>query len=113
MEATTQGEVSMQHAGHPEVGHEVVEVTVDYLPAPKPFRKAYREQTVIETVRTDAMAFFGVRDSKDRDTHEFFLEFEGRRLTNMLETLQQLLGPHRHEAHFSLVEQVIQGAMPK
>ncbi|MBV8893208.1 MAG: hypothetical protein JO266_14770 [Acidobacteria bacterium] len=51
-----------------------------------------------------------VGDHKDRDTHQFFLEFQGRRLTNMAETLEQLLGPQRRGAKFNLVEQITPGA---
>jgi hypothetical protein len=51
-----------------------------------------------------------VSDHRDRDTHQFFLEFDGRRLTDMAETLRQLLG-HRHGAKFNLVEQITPGAM--
>jgi hypothetical protein len=86
-----------------------VEVTVEYLPAAKPFHKEYPESTTIGTVRTDAMAFFGVSDHRDRDTHQFFLEFNGTRLTDMTQTLAQLLGPHRKGAHFNLVEQITPG----
>ena len=31
-------------------------------------------------------------------------------LSDLGETLEKLLGPHRREAHFNLVEQVTQGA---
>jgi hypothetical protein len=88
---------------------ELIEVLVSYLPAPSPFRHRYEDETTLGTIQIDAMTFFGVKDYKDRDTHEFFLEFDGRRLTNMGETLERLLGPHRREAHFNLVEQVTQG----
>ena len=88
-----------------------VEVTVEYLPATKPFHRAYAETTTVGTVRTGAMAFFGVSDHRDRDTHQFFLEFNGRRLTDMAQTLQQLLGPHRRAAHFNLVEQITPGCV--
>jgi hypothetical protein len=86
-----------------------VEVKVHYLPAAKTFEHRYPRSTELATLRTDSMTFFQVKDHKDRDTHEFFLEFEKRRLTNLSETLEQLLGPHRHEAEFHLVEQVTQG----
>ena len=86
-----------------------VEVTVEYLPAAKPFHRPYADSATVGAVRTDAMAFFGVTDHKDRDTHQFFLEFNGQRLTNMTETLAQLLGPHRKGAHFNLVEQITPG----
>lgn len=107
----SQSGVNLQPGGHVEVGHEVIEVTVSYLPAPSPFHHKYEDETTVGTVRADAMAFFGVQDHKDRDTHEFLLEFDGRRLTNLAETLEQLVGPHRREAHFNLIEQVTQGAI--
>ena len=88
---------------------DTVKVTVEYLPATKPFEHKYLRPTELTIVRSDSMAFFGVSDHKDRDTHEFFLVYEGRRLTNLSETLGQLLGPHRHDAEFHLVEQVTQG----
>ena len=90
-------------------GAESIEVLVSYLPAPSPYRHRFDDKTTVGTVRTDAMTFFGVKDYKDRDTHEFYLEFDGRRLNNLGETLEQLLGPHRREAHFNLVEQITQG----
>lgn len=86
-----------------------VEVTVEYLPAPKPFHKEYADSTTIGTIRTDAIAFFGVSDHRGRDTHQFFLEFNGKRLADMAQTLEQLLGPHRKGAHFNLVEQITPG----
>jgi hypothetical protein len=107
---TNEAQTDIRSIGHIEVGKKMVAVTVSYLPAPSPFHRKYEEETAVGIVRTDAMAFFGVRDYKDRDTHQFFLEFEGRRLTNLAETLEQLLGPHRREAHFNLIEQVTQGA---
>jgi hypothetical protein len=55
------------------------------------------------------MTFFGVSDHQDRDTHQFFLEFKSQRLTNMTETLDELLGPHRRGAHFNLIEQITPG----
>lgn len=88
-----------------------VEVTVEYLPATKPFRKEYSDSTTVGSVRTDAMAFFGVSDHRDRDTHQFFLEFNGKRLIDMAQTLGQLLGPHRKGAHFNLVEQITPGTL--
>jgi hypothetical protein len=56
-----------------------VETSVAYLPAPKPFKKGYPEETLLETVRTDAMAHFGVQNYTDRDQHEFHLEHKGQR----------------------------------
>jgi hypothetical protein len=113
MNVTGQGEVDEQHTEHPELRREVVEVTVAYLPAPKPFHRKYGDETVIGVIRTDAMQFFGVHDHQDRDKHEFFLEFEGRRLADMSETLEKLLGRHRREAHFNLIEQIMQGPIQK
>lgn len=108
---TGQGEAAAQHAaGHPTVDREVIEVKVDYLPAPLPFVRKFRDETVIETIRTDAMTFFGVKDFQDRNIHKFFLEFEGRILENTSQTLEQLLGPHRRKADFNLIERVTQGA---
>lgn len=86
------------------------QVTVDYLPATHPFHRSYEGTTILATVRADAMAYFGVSDHKDRDTHQFFLEFNGQRVTNTAQTLDQLLGPHRKGAHFNLVEQITPGA---
>jgi hypothetical protein len=85
-----------------------VQVTVDYLPAALPFHREYPRSTPVGTVRADAMSFFGVQDHQDRDKHEFFLEFEAHRLTNLSETLDQLLG-HRQAAKFNLVEQITPG----
>ena len=109
MTSTNQGQNDIRPVGHIDVGEKVVAITVSYLPAPSPFHRKYEDKATVGIVRTDAMDFFGVRDHKDRDTHEFFLEFEGRRLTNLTETLEQLLGPRRREAHFNLIEQVTQG----
>jgi len=111
MDAANQSPIEVGRAGHPIIGHETVAVTVSYLPAPNPFHREFQDETTVGTIRADAMTFFGVTDHRDRDIHEFFLEFEGRRLTNMAETLEQLLGPHRREAHFNLVEQVTKGLM--
>lgn len=89
-----------------------IRISVEYLPATKPFHHEYSPQTTIGTVQTDAMSFFGVRDYQDRDTHRFFLEFHHHRLTNPSETLHQLLGEKR-EAEFHLVEQITPGGPPK
>ncbi|HEV2352069.1 MAG TPA: hypothetical protein VG028_19730 [Terriglobia bacterium] len=111
MNVASQGVANIHPGGHVEVGNEIIEVTVSYLPAPSPFHHKFQDEATVGTVRLDAMLFFGVQDHKDRDTHEFFLEFEGRRLTNLTETLEQLIGPHRREAHFNLIEQITQGAI--
>ena len=87
-----------------------VEVTVDYVPAVKPFHAAFQEADSVEVVRQAAMNFFGVSDHQDRDTHRFWLEFDGRRLTNPAETLGDLLGEHRRGAKFLLVEEITKGA---
>lgn len=102
---------AQQAAGHPALDREVIEVKVDYLPSPAPFVRKYGDETVIETVRTDAMTFFGVKDFQDRNIHKFFLEFEGHIIENTSQTLEQLLGPHRRSAHFNLIERVTQGGI--
>ena len=55
------------------------------------------------------MAFFGVSDHRDRDVHEFFLTHEGVRITNLSQTLEQLVAD-KHDAKFDLVEQITPGA---
>ena len=110
MNTTGESQVNREQVCGAMIGHEVVEVTVSYLPAPKPFHHVYGESTVIGTIRLDAMQFFGVSDHQDRDKHEFFVEFRGRRLTDMTQTLEGLLGPNREGAHFNLIEQITQGA---
>jgi len=88
-----------------------VEVTVNYLPATKAFHGAYPGAMTLATVRTDAMVFFGVRDRQERDKYEYFLEFQGSRVTNTEQTLDQLLGPHRRGAEFHLIEQITPGVL--
>jgi hypothetical protein len=88
-----------------------VQVTVEYLPASAPFHRRYPGATTLETVRTDAMGFFGVRDRQERDTYRYFLEFDRARVTNTSETLDQLLGTHRREAQFNLVEEIKAGTI--
>lgn len=88
-----------------------VEVTVRYLPAKNEFRRDFSRAATVGQVRADAMAFFGVSDHQDRDTHVFYLEFEHRRLANMNETLQQLIGEHRDDASFFLVEEIKPGGV--
>jgi len=91
--------------------HEVpVKTEVGYLPATQDFRQEYDDETQLSTVRAQAMTFFGVSDHKDRDVHEFFLEFEGQRVTNLNQTLEQLMGRDRPHAKFNLVEQITPGA---
>lgn len=86
-----------------------VKVTVDYLPATKPFHGEFVQTDTVETVRAGATAFFGVADHQDRDKHEFFLEFDGNRLMDLGQTLEALLG-RRRGAHFNLIEVITQGA---
>jgi hypothetical protein len=93
-----------------EVGAEqAAAITVDYLPAAVPFKKDYDDETVVSTVRSDSMGYFQVSDHKDRDQHEFFLEFEGKRLTDTSRTLEQIFGRDRRHAKFNLVEQITPG----
>ena len=88
-----------------------VDVTVDYLPATAAFHHQYTRTATLGTVRTEAMVFFGVRDRQEgRDTYEYFLEFQGSRVTNTSQTLDALLGPQRSGAEFHLIEQITQGA---
>lgn len=97
-----------------------VETSVGYLPAPKPFKKRYPEQTVLETVRTEAMAHFGVQNFTDRDQHEFHLEHKGQRV-DYAQTVGSLANRDddddkdgedkrkRRKLHLDLVEQVTAG----
>ncbi len=101
---------SDEQSKEPKPAAQEVQVTVNYLPATRPFHRAYPGSTTLGTVRTDAMNFFGVQDHTDRNRYEYFLEFEGKRITNLLETLDALLGPHRRGAEFHLVEQITPGA---
>lgn len=91
--------------------HPAVRVTVNYLPANKAFHEAYPGTTTLATVRTDATKFFGVHDRQERDKYEYFLEFQGSRLTNTSQTLDQLLGSHPRRAEFNLIEQITPGAL--
>ena len=88
---------------------DAVEVTVEYLPATKPYHGEFEQSDALSAVRAAAMSFFGVADHQDRDKHEFFLEFEGNRLTDLSQTLASLLGIHRKGAHFNLIEVITQG----
>lgn len=85
------------------------EVTVSYLPASHPFHKSYAPESTLELVRTEVMAHFGVQNHTDRDTHEFFLEHDGERITDYSQTLADFLGEHRKGLHLDLVEQVTAG----
>jgi hypothetical protein len=86
-----------------------IEVTVEYLPATKPFHGEFAQSDTAGAVRASATSFFSVADHQDRDKHEFFLEFEGARLTDLGQTLESLLGPHRRGAQFNLIEVITQG----
>ena len=86
-----------------------VKVTVDYLPATEPFRGEFTRGTVLETVRTDAMSFFGVTDRTERDTYRYYLEHDGSRITDTSVTLGSVVGEHAHAAHFNLVEEITPG----
>jgi hypothetical protein len=87
----------------------LVHTTVEYLPAVAPYQHTYPGATQLAIVRTDSMAFFGVSDHKDRDVHEFFLTFDGSRITDLSETLEQLPGD-KQDVRFDLVEQITPGA---
>jgi hypothetical protein len=87
----------------------LVEIVVEYLPAAGAFEKDYDDETALSTVRIEAMAFFQVKDHQDRDTHQFFLEFGGQRVTDTTKTLEQLFGRDRRHAKFNLVEQITPG----
>src|SRR5687768_17657415 len=50
-----------------EVKETKVETTVDYLPAQKPYHKAYALETTLEVVRTEAMSYFGVADFRSEE----------------------------------------------
>jgi hypothetical protein len=98
-----------QEATHATPKELPVDVKIHYLPATRALRHPYNDETVLVTVRADAMTFFGVQDHTDRDRHEFFLEFEAHRIINTSQTLEQLFGRDRREATFNLVEQITAG----
>jgi|SRR6266404_5364312 len=106
----TQSTASAPEPTGPAASLAHVEVTVSYLPATQPFHQRYPEQAILETVRADAMQFFGVRDRQERDTFRYFLEFDGARISNLSQTLRQLLGEHRQGAHFNLIEEITPGS---
>jgi hypothetical protein len=92
------------------LAQKTIETKVGYLPAPKPFHHRYPPDTTMEVIRVAAMAHFGVENHTDRDTHEFFLDFEGKRITDYGQTLEAVIGGKHHEkADFELVEQVTAG----
>ena len=90
--------------------HETVKVSVDYLPAAKPFKKDFEETATLETVRTEAMAHFGVRDRQERDTYHYWLHFDGQRINDTNQTLDQVLGKKRN-GKFDLVEEITPGSV--
>lgn len=96
----------------PEHHAEVIAVTVSYLPAAAPFHHRYDDETLVEKVRTDAMAFFGVHDHQERNTYTYYLELGGHRITNTSQTLGHLAAEHHHqdELHFHLVEEITPGS---
>ena len=110
MAASEKAAAVEEPADQPGPGKEV-DVTVDYLPATAAFHHEYQGTETLATVRTDAMVFFGVRDRQERDKYEYFLEFEGSRVTNLSQTLGDLVGPHKRKAEFHLVEQITPGAI--
>jgi hypothetical protein len=89
---------------------EAVKVSVDYLPAAGPFKKDFEETAILESVRTEAMAHFDVRDRQERDTYHYWLHFEGQRISDTNQTLAQLLGKKRH-GKFDLVEEITPGSV--
>jgi hypothetical protein len=98
-------EVIERHRPH------TIEVRVSYLPATHPFEKDFPPPTTLETVRTDAMAFFQVHDRQERDKYQYFLEFDGARIVNTSQTLAEFTAEHHHshELHFHLVEEITPG----
>jgi DNA gyrase/topoisomerase IV subunit B len=107
-------QVESKHEDKNEDKTKAVKTTVDYLPATKHFKKDFEPQTTFQTVRAEAMAFFGVADFNDRDRHEFHLEAGGQRV-DYGQTLAAYLTAHGHEeAHkldLALVEQVTAGGV--
>jgi hypothetical protein len=87
-----------------------IKVSVDYLPAATDFHQDFPPQTILETIRTDAKSFFGVQDRQERDTYYYYLAHDGQRIQDTSITLEQLIGPHPHAAHFSLVEEITAGS---
>jgi hypothetical protein len=94
-----------------EARKQVVEVRVDYLPAVRDYEHPYERDVILETVRVDAMHFFGVQDrTVGRDTYKYYLVYGETRLDNTQVTLEQVIGEHAHEAKFTLVEEITTGA---
>ena len=96
--------IKVEKAHEPTVATEVA-----YLPAVAVFKKDYDDEVRVSVVRDDAMLFFRVSDHRDRDTHEFFLEFEGKRVGDLNQMLEQVMGHDRRHARFNLIEQITPG----
>jgi hypothetical protein len=92
----------------PEQG--TVKVSVDYLPAAAPFKQDFEETATLEVVRTEAMAYFEVRDRQERDTYHYWLHFEGERIRDTNQSLANVVGKKRH-GKFDLVEEITQGSV--
>jgi hypothetical protein len=88
---------------------QTVKVTIDYLPASEAFHGEYRRETALETIRSEAMTFFGVADRQERDTYRYYLEHGGHRITDTSVTLGSVVGEHARGAHFNLVEEITPG----
>jgi hypothetical protein len=87
-----------------------VEVKVDYLPATEDFRQEYLRQTAVETIRADAMRFFGVHDrTVGRDIYAYYLAHDGGRIQDTQLTLGQVIGEHALRANFALIEEITTG----
>lgn len=93
----------------PTADQHEIEVQVDYLPAAAPFHGRFTPETTVETVRTAAMAFFGVQDRQERDTYHYFLECAGTRITDTSQPISNFV-EHGHQLHCHLVEQITPGA---
>ncbi|MGH8930018.1 MAG: hypothetical protein ACRDZO_05120 [Egibacteraceae bacterium] len=87
-----------------------IQVKVDYLPAAAPFHDRFAPDATAESVRTAAMAFFGVQDRQERDTYQYFLECGGNRITDTGQPISHLV-EHGHQLHCHLVEQITPGAV--
>jgi hypothetical protein len=92
-----------------EAKKQAVKVTVDYLPAAEAFHGEYARETVLETLRSEAMSFFGVADRQERDTYRYYLEHAGRRFTDTSVALGSVVEEHARAAHFNLVEEITPG----
>jgi hypothetical protein len=66
---------------------------------------------VLETVRSEAMRFFGVANRTERDTYLYYLEHDGRRITDTSVTPGSVVEEHVHAAHFNLVEEITPGRL--